>query len=313
MTGRWQDALGAAASSLPASQPARTDGRSGKSIVILTRSKQPVIRQTGINRRILREMIEYSLAELTGRPSLRAALRELFSPRDIIGFKFDNAAEHLIGTNRAVCEELLRLFVNEGGFEPKQLVFIGARPAVKTVGEPAGRPVFGWTGEQDFGSGKDQFAAVLKRITALVNVPVLRADPIAGISGCLKNVTYGFMRHPARFFANQCTPYIADIYDLPIIRKKIRFHLVNSLKIIIRRDVLDASDAVVEHQSLLLSRDPVAADAMGYDIIERLRVQAKLKPLLTGQDFPPQLPLSAKKGLGKYLLDQIDLRRIWIS
>jgi hypothetical protein len=300
------------ASALP-SQPAGhslPDTQPGKSPVVVVTSEHPVLRHDGANRRILREMIGTGLIELTHSSSVRSAIDKLFDPKDIIGFKFDSTNEQLLRTNQPLAEELLRVFVSEGGFAPDQLIFVNVAPDPATVSRPARQAPFGWTDPVDFASGKDQLQIVLEKVTAWVNVPVLRADALIAVSGCVKNMTYGFLRHPARFHDNQCTPYLADIYNLPLIRNKVRFNVVNSLKVLIQSDVLDGPDAVYEHQSLLFSFDPVAADIVGFDIIDRLRAKTNLAPMLEGRDFPAYLIDAARKGIGKYHPDQIDLRPI---
>ena len=305
-----QRALG---STMPTTQQSQPSDATARPTVFLVRFKKAnrLLRSQGINRTLLREMIATGLCELAGTPSLARASKELFHPKDIIGFKFDKSVDHLFKTNQVLCEELFRLFLKLG-FSPNQLMFIDAKPADPTLPAPL-KPPFGWTEPIDFGSGRDSFSIALEKITALVNVPVLRADAIGGINGCLKNITYGMLRHPARFYKNNLTPFIADIYNLPLIKNKIRFHLLNSLKVPIRTDILDTPDAIRQHESLLLGYDPVAVDAVGFEIIERMRNEAGLPPLVRTDDFPKHLILAARRGIGKHHPDQIELRPLWLE
>lgn len=287
--------------SVPTTQPA-------KSTVILVSSSKS-LRGGTVNRQVLRTMISDGLCELTGASSLPVAVRRLFSPKDVIGFKFDSVGDDVLQINQPVCEELLRLFVGQCGFDESRLVFIGARPDAHHLPRPAGAS-FGWTRPVNFGSGRDQLAVVLEKITALVNVPLLRADAITGIGGCLKNVTYGFLRHPARFYGNACTPYLADIYSLPIIRDKVRFNMVNALRLLIRSDVLDAPNAVATYGRLLFSFDPVAVDATCVEIIEHHRAKAKLPALLSGRDLPRHVVAAWQRGIGQYHGDRVSVKRL---
>jgi len=310
LTGRPRASIAAVASPTTARFAGVATTQAEKSVIFAVRYRKPgqVLRSTGISRRRLRDMITTGICQLTESTSLADAFKQLFSEKDIIGFKFDNTAEHVLRTNQALCEELLRLFVHNG-FSPDQLMFIGATPADKTLPKTRPNP-FGWTEQVDFGSGKDQLAVVLKHVTALVNVPVLRADPIIAAGPCLKNISYGFIHHPARFYANACTPYIADIYNIPLIRSKIRFHLVNAIKVLLVSDVIAIPGTAVPYETLFFSFDPLAADAHGLDVIERLRAEAKLNSLIGSSGFPHHFPVAAEKGIGRYHPDHIDPKTV---
>ncbi|NLX07119.1 MAG: DUF362 domain-containing protein [Phycisphaerae bacterium] len=306
----WRSLLAQTASA-PSSLPATMTARKSPVHIIRYRKSQQLIKGHGISRWRLREALIAGFCELAQCPVLPKALQAFFQPNDVIGFKFDNTLEYLLATNRVFSEEIFRIFL-QNGFQPHQLLFLGATPADPLLPKPR-KPNFGWTDQIDFGSGKDQFTAALDDVTALVNVPLLRADAISGISVCLRNATYGFLRHPARFYRNACSPYIVDIYRLPIIRDKIRLHLVNAVKVPIRTDVLEHDDAVSPQEALLFSRDAVATDAVAFEIIERLRANAGLQPLLESDDFLPLLVEAARAGLGKYHPDQIDLKPLWLE
>lgn len=311
VAGSWTDSLGRTPATRPLGSPGVPATQAKKSTVFVVRFKRSgyLLRPVGIQRRRLKDMIISGMCELARCADFPTAMKTFFRPDDVIGFKFDYTAEHVLRTNQAVCEELLRLF-HEHGFPPQQLMFIGATPADESLPKTP-RPPFGWTEPVDFGSGQDALAVVLDKVTALVNVPVLKADPIMGIGGCLKNITYGFVRHPARFYANGCSPYVADIYNLPRIRSKIRFNMVNAIKVLIRHDVIDGPDGVVPHETLLFSSDPVAADAYGLiEVVERFRKDAALPPLVQGKEFPPHLLVAAQKNIGRYHPDHVERKYI---
>ncbi|MFA5864180.1 MAG: DUF362 domain-containing protein [Phycisphaerae bacterium] len=290
---------------VPATEPFLMD--QGKSLVIRVRS-QRVMGYDGLNRRILRDMIAYGLNELIGVTSLSLALKELFTKKDIIGFKFNSSGAKLLGTNTPLAEELLRL-MTRSGYDPSRILFIEVQPSDDTLPR-VGKVKFGWGKEMNFGSGKDSFACVLDQVTAMVNVGLLKTNPVAGMSGCLKNMAYGLIKHPARYHANHCTPYIADIYQMPIIRKKVRFNLLNALRVLVQNESSGAAGVVMEDNSLIFGHDVVAVDATGFEILDGLRKKKGFKPLIEEGDFPAQLIVSAQKGLGVYHPDQIQQKGI---
>jgi hypothetical protein len=300
------------AASKPAatSQPAKNQASFlGKSLVVEVASDR-VLNFGGFNRGIIQEMLMAGLNEITGVKSFPKTLETLFSKKDIIAFKFDPVNDSLTRTNVPLAEELLRLMVRNG-FLADQIYFIGTQPDDNQL-PPTPKVPFGWSSEVNFGSGKDRMLAILDKVTALVNVSTLKADAITGISGCLKNITYGFLKHPARFYGNHCSPYIADIYALPAIRNKVRFNMMSALRVLTRSEQLESQNSIIEKRRLFFSHDVVAIDSVGFELLDGLCKQEKLPPLITGSDFPLQLLAAHHKGLGVYHPDQIFLKKIEI-
>jgi uncharacterized protein DUF362 len=278
----------------------------GKSPVVEVSSKR-VICFDGFNRKLLQEMLINGLNELVGVTSFSKALNELFSKRDIIGFKFNSSHANLLNTNIPLAEEWLRLLVRYG-YDPKRIIFIEVQPHDAEL-PPTPKVKFGWGPEVDFGSGKDQLISALDQVTALVNVGQLKANAIAGMSGCLKNMAYGVIKHPARYHANQCTPYIADIYNMPAIRGKVRLNVLSALRVLITAEKFNPN-SVVEYRKLLFGHDVVAVDAVGYEWLDELRQKAKLSSLVGDTDFPKQLITAYTKKLGVFHPDQILIKQV---
>ena len=148
--------------------------------------------------------------------------------------------------------------------------------------------------------------AVVDEVTAIINVPFLKTHNIAGMSGCLKNLSHAFVRHPARFHANGCDPYVADIVALPAIRDRVKLHLVDALRVV-SADGPDARDENIdEARTVLISRDPVAADTVGQDILDAKRLVRGLPRLAADSGKLPILATAARKGLGMNDPDALD-------
>jgi hypothetical protein len=279
----------------------------GKSLVVKSGSPR-VVSFEGFNRRILQDMIMQGINEMVGVDSFEKALNELFSKKDVICFKFHPFNADLLRTNEPLAEELLRLMVRNG-FKADQIMFIGTEPSDPDL--PRYRKVsFGWTKTINFGSGKDQFIGALDQATALVSVGTLKASSTSGIDGCLKNITLDLLKHPARFYGNQCTPYIPDIYALPMIRNRLRFNLLSALKVLIRSEQTNKYDAIERPQLLLFSRDALSVDSVGFEMLDTLRKRKGMGPLVEGADFPHHLTLAGQRNLGVYHPDQIYIREV---
>jgi len=297
-------ALAAATATAPTQPTTRPAGRLERSDVYLIVHDR-ILEYGTVNHLAMRNVLELSIIKAARATSIKAALQTLFSPRDVIGFKFDPAVDYLLKTNQAWAEELVRLFL-ENGFQNDQIVLLGVKVEDETL-PPTRKAEFGWTDPVDFSSGKDQLAGVLNDLTALVNVATLRADAVSDIYGCLRNVTYGFLRHPNQYFANGCSPFVADIYQLPQIGRKVRLNFMNALRVMIRRDRQDRPDAVVNQNRLVCSLDPVALDAVSFQMLDELRSRIGLEPLVKDRALPLHILTAAARELGKAHPDQINL------
>ncbi len=265
----------------------------------------------GINRRILRNMIRSGFMEIASADSFEIAVKKMFKTDEIIGFKFNSYNDDLLETNTPIAEELFRLFYY-AGYKPENLVFIDVELSDPTLPKPR-KPKFGWSKVRDFGSGRDRFRKILYDLDAIVNVGTIMADPIGVINGCMKNVTFGFIKHPAKYYVNGYLPYIVDIYRLPEIRNKVRMNILSGIKLLLRTEQYNLPNTIVKYRSIFFSKDVVAVDSTGYEILTRFRKKASMPPLLRAMDFPPYLVYAFRKGLGFYHPDQIDLKFVSIS
>jgi hypothetical protein len=223
---------------------------------------------------LLGEMIEEGLRITTGENNAVDAWRKLLKPDDVIGIKFNQVGA------------------------PERVMLIEA-PHRLTRELKTKRPVFGWSGTAvSFGSGAEELSAVLQEVTALINVPFLKTHNIAGMSGCLKNLSHAFIRRPARYHGNGCAPYVGDIVALDQIRSKLRIHIVNALRVVYQGGPTVVPEGVWTHAGLIVSTDPVAADATGIDLLNEQRARAKLPPIGDDQAHIPHVHAAAQRGLG---------------
>ena len=133
-----------------------------------------------------------------------------------------------------------------------------------------------WSGgEVSFGTGSDELSAVLQEVTAIINVPFLKTHNIAGVTGCLKNLSHALVRRPGRYHDQACAPYVGNIVALPQIRSKLRLNIVNAIRALFNGGPHVRPEGIWNHSALIISRDPVAADAVGLDIINDERAPTR--------------------------------------
>jgi hypothetical protein len=252
----------------------------------------------GIESTLVRDFLEEGLCALTATPNSTDAWHRLLRPDDVILVKCNQSARDTLGTTPPVVDELLRSLV-AAGFSLEQIMVLEAGDL--TLLRKTRQPDYRWQGTAvDFGSsGSDTFLAALDQATAIINVPFLKTHVLATMTGCLKNLSHGLIRHPARFHANGCDPAIGQIVASPPIRSKLRLNVVNALRVIFDR----GPDARVQDihcaGTMLFSTDPVAADSVGLGILNSVRSDRGLGPLFADGRSPRQLFTAHRLGLGQ--------------
>jgi len=257
---------------------------------------------------VLLDLLHLLLERLTHKPPAEA-WRTLLRNDDVIALKFNRSGADGLGTVDAMLRTLVQSLV-DAGFDRNQLVAVEVSPSIRAeTGTRA--PRSGWSSaEVDFGSGRDQLAAWLDEVTAIINVPFLKTHNIAGITGCLKNLSHAVIKHPAQFHDHGCSPYIGDIVALPAVRSKLRLHLVNALRIVFDKGPRAAEECIWDAGMLLGGLDPVALDVVGLQVVDHVRATLNL-PRIAGSNGPPAyLAAAANAGLGTNQLHRIRVHKV---
>lgn len=252
-----------------------------------------------VHRPILKDAITEGLKTLTGEERVADAWHRLLKPDDVILIKFNQSAADRLGTTPAVAEELTSSLM-QAGWGPDKLVLLEAPNSGTGALKDTRRPDLRWQGTVvDFGrSGRDAFIAALDQATAIINVPFIKTHSLATMTGCLKNLSHGLIRHPAKFHGGGCDPAIAEIVASRPIRSRLRLNIVNGLRVVFDGGSEAESDAIETAGTLLFGTDAVACDAVGFGIINEIRSLRGLSPLLPGAAMPRQLATAQQLGLG---------------
>ena len=261
---------------------------------------------------VLSEMVEQALLRLTGASDSAGAWRSLLAPEDVIGLKFNSSSQSTIGTSDAVADAVITSLTS-AGWPASQIVCIEA-PVGVAQRHGTRTPRFGFEkSPTDFKSGADELALVLSQVSAIVDIPYLKTHNIAGMSGSLKNLSHGLIKHPARYHGNGCTPYIPDIVAHTPIRAKLRLCLMDALRIVFDKGPDAHVDNVTDAGVIVASTDPVAADAVGLALINESRRRKGLPVLAAAAGQIPHIAAAHRQGLGIALLHGIDLTELKIG
>lgn len=267
------------------------------------------IRGLNIHRASIRAMLQTGIKKVTGMKDPNQAWHSIIQPDEIVALKFTGIGSRRLGTNTTLAQILLQELYKVG-FGPKNFMIVGIDP--EYLPEEAAGTIpcqYGWQKEPvDFLGDSDHLANWIDQVTAIINIPTFLDDNIIGLRGALANLSLDTIKRPARLYVNQCDPFIAEIYQLPQIRSKVRLHIANSLRILYHGGPDIRQIYTCDHSSLIFSKDPVALDVVGLHLIRRAR-----RTLLMPDNIPEHIDASyletaAALGLGFTDLNLIDYR-----
>jgi len=275
-----------------------------KSKVVIARD--PMLRGSGASvdsERIL-NLLDHAMQALFDVDRSTEPWKKLVRPGDIVGLKVNSLGGRAFSSNLQLVEVICQR-LQEAGIKAKDIVvwdrdteeleragfhIFDAGSRVQCYGTDR----FGY--EDDlvmYGSVGSRLSKILTRnCNVLINLPVLKDHDGAGVSMALKNM-YGVIHNPNKYHPNGCNPYIADVNMLPEIRTKMRL------------TICDATTATYEggpgykpqyswkSNALIVSRDPVALDHVGWQMIERKRAEKGLKTLEAEKRAPAYIATAA--------------------
>jgi uncharacterized protein (DUF362 family) len=144
---------------------------------------------------------------------------------------------------------------------------------------------------------------------AIINVPFLKTHQIAGMSGCLKNLSHALIRHPAQFHANGCSPYVGQVVGSREVSSRLKLNLMNAVRVVVDGGPGARTENTVGYGGLLLGFDPVAMDYAGLSILAAERHRLGLRGGLAVR----YLASSAEMGLGRWRPTDVDRAEIEIE
>ncbi len=284
----------------PSADPSPTgpSGRRSKKSVVVKTQSDFVANASEIRTDVMVEMFDSALMRLANTDTVADAWGHYLRRDDVVALKFNPHGERDFGTVRPFARMIVESLLHSG-WSAEQIVLVDAP---SDIGRRFGTrsQQIGWSAAAiDFGSGRDRLAAFLEQVTAIVNIPYLKNDNIMGLSGCLKNITYRLVKHPARLHSNGCSPFLADILALSEVSGKLRLNIMNALRIAYHGGPLVTPHYVESAGLLLMGRDPIAVDAVALGTLNAARRKAGLAPIPLDEEHLPALIDAAGKGLGQ--------------
>ncbi len=276
------------AAALPA--PATPTPAPPKSRVVIARD--PSLRPPGasLDSARLLAVLDRAIQSLYDADSPIAAWKRIARPTEVVGLKVNclsgrGASTHIALVD-AVCERLQQAGIPranivvwdrlDSDLEAAGFPVSSRKDRIRYIGNDAA----GYESDLAiYGSVGSLLSTTLTRTCdAVVNLPVLKDHGIVGVTMALKNL-FGAINNPNKYHTNAGDPYVADVNMLPPIRQKVRLTICDAIA-----PQYDGGPSYMPQWSwpfngILTSRDPVALDYTGWQIIEQKRAEKGLQSL----------------------------------
>jgi len=262
---------GAADAAATQAQAAPRQGRSAR--VVLVRDERVLNDAHDVDAAVLDRMLADTVMRMTGEKTPKAAWMALFKPSDTVGLV---PTPHLNPTHPELVEAVRRALVS-AGIPAAQI-----REAQGGIERP-------------------------RACTALIAMPALKAHWLTGLGTAMKIYIMYSGRPSSYHDANNAN--LAETWLLPDVKGKTKLVLVDALRPLCDKGPQPDPRYLWDYRGLIASADPVAADAIGLQIVlaKRRALRGEEWPL-----SPPPLCVSVadeKFGLGTSRLSEIALER----
>jgi len=159
-------------------------------------------------------------------------------------------------------------------------------------------------------SNVSHFSKIIStEVTKIINVPVMSSSEMNGIAGCIYNVTIPNIDNWRRFAQGSRfgAESLAEIYNDPIIAKKVAFNLMDGLVAQYAGGPQSQPNYAVHYATLYASKDPVALDAVALRRLEEWRARASLPPIGRAASY---VGFASQLGLGNSAPNRIEVKNI---
>jgi uncharacterized protein (DUF362 family) len=278
--------------------------------VIIVKGKNLLSSTGDIRNETLLRMLRKGISLMSAPKKSHEFLGTLFQKRDSVGIKINTIAGRMLSTRPEVTQSLAAILAEQTVSSDDIIVWDRTNRELKEAGY---RLSMGSTGVKVFGTdargiGYDpdleshlsigsRFSSIQTSVTASISLAILKDHGLAGITAGMKNY-FGAIHNPNKYHDSNCNPFVAEVFDCSLIKSRHKFSILDALIVQFHRGPSYHSRWAAKVESLIFSTDPVAADAVGWKIIERLRTAEGL-PSLKEEDREPLYIFAAEKmGLG---------------
>ena len=301
----------------------KTNSRQGniinpQSLVVDVKSRTGIVKGMTPNISLIKQMMDSGITLFTGTDNQKDAWKSLFHEDERGGIKINGLGADILVGNYQICWAIVDALKSIGVKENNIIIWDQYQNFFLSSGFKINRSFKGVrTYTTDGGGGKEAldsgsshreydsgYGAVkvskilTEEVDSLINIGLLKDHGLAGVSIALKNISHGVISHPDNFHDNSCDPFIAAINSIPVIKDKIKLHICNGIVGLYEGGPMPQKRHTWNDNRIILSRDPVALDTIGMNIIEGKRKEKNLRSLFNRPNLPVHIETAAKYGLG---------------
>lgn len=263
---------------------------------------------------VVRQMLDASVTALTGLDDAGAAWASLFRPEERVAIKVNAVTYSNVWTHAPLVMTLAQCLQDAAVPAEQITVFDRRTNELETAGFPInedgpGVRCYGsetsYTGGYSIMETNIRLSDILLDCDALINVPILKYHNHAGMTFAMKN-HFGSFDRPSVFHSPRTGQALAELNALPAIRDRTRLVIGDALSMCPTPNW----NHTVRTSSFLMSRDPVAHEAVGLELLSQALEAQDLEPASVRATVDEWLATCSQLGLGTHDLDQIDVVRL---
>lgn len=262
----------------------------------------------------VRRMVDSLVMHAARQPDIAAAWRVFVRPEDHVGIKVSASGAPVSSTHPAVIAAVAEGLV-AAGVAPERIIIwdrkwddlrrarygaLGRRYTVVSTDRVGGYDTdqfitaavmgkliagdrgFDPAGAAEQTSSKSHISSVLLRVNKVIHIPALTDHLSSGLNGALPGMVLDNVDNWRRLARapHFGDPFLAEAYADPRIGGRVVLTILDALRPQYAGGPFPEPQYVVDHGALYASRDPVAIDAIGLQLLDRFREEGGL-PLLS--------------------------------
>lgn len=266
----------------------------------------------------VQQLLDAGMQKWFETDSVAAAWRSLVEPSDVVGIKVNCLAGRGLSSRPELVDAIIQGLRLAGVKDKNIYVWDRLNDDLRRAGfkiRTRGNAVK-YLGNDSAGYQSDltcygQVGSLVSRVVTdycnvLINVPILKDHGIVGVSVAMKNY-FGAIHNPNKYHDHLGDPYVADVNMFPDIRRKTRFTICDALVAQYEGGPPFMPQWAWPFGGLILGKDMVAMDQVGWQIIEEKRKIEAVKSLKQAGREPTYIATAASHGLGTNQPEQIEL------
>jgi hypothetical protein len=273
-----------------------------RSRVVVVTHPEVILKEYHVNPAVIRQMLDRALMELTGANTETEAWKQIGRADDFVAVKHNSIGRPTLHSHTEINDAVAAQLAAAAQVKPDRILAVDRMlpPPYNELSDPFTLP-------------SRKLQTRLRRLytdqaTAIVNVSVLKAHFSEGLSAAIKN-HLGSINNPAAYHGwepDRMPRSIPELNALPPIRTKTRLAIIDAIRPLFDGGPVDDPQYRWDYRGLIVSTDPVAAEAVGLRILEASRAEFRKKdwPMMAARLM---LAHAQEIGLGNAAPDRIDL------